>query len=202
MPEPIRGKAFASVAVAFLGGSEEAETLLAPLRAVPGIAMDLLGKVPLGALGSIADEPTEPMPGMEHSALLDRLDDETIDRIVAAVGPGSGSPLPVVQIRHLGAAFAGTPDHAGAHGAVTEPYNLFALGVPAVPELVEVISMFFGRISEAVAPAASGRQLLNFLGAHGDPGRWWSAETRARLVCAKHAADPLHTIRSNRPVRP
>ena len=29
--------------------------------------MDLMGDVPLAELGSIADEPTEPMPGMQAS---------------------------------------------------------------------------------------------------------------------------------------
>ena len=70
MPEPIRGKAFASVAVAFIGGREEAEPHLAAYRAIPGMFMDLVGEVPLSALGSIAEEPTDPMPGMQRSHLL------------------------------------------------------------------------------------------------------------------------------------
>ncbi len=201
IPEPIRGKGFASIAVAFLGGREDAEELLAPFRALPGLAMDLMGEVPLAELSSIADEPTDPMPGLQRSALLTHLDEDTINGLVAVVGADSGSPLPVVQIRHLGGAFADTKEGAGAHGPVTEPYNLFALGVPAVPELVEVIGMFFGRISAAVAHVASGRTLLNFLDGTEDPGRWWSPETRERLHHAKQASDPLHTIRSNRPVQ-
>jgi len=202
VPEPIRGKAFASIAVAYLGSREDAEALLAPFRSLPGLAMDLMGEVPMAELGSIADEPTDPMPGMETSALLTRLDDDAIDGLVATVGADSGSPLPVVQIRHLGGALARTAADAGSHGPVTEPYNLFALGVPAVPELVEVIGVFFGRIQASVAHVSSGRALLNFLGSTGDPARWWSEQTRQRLAEAKQVSDPLQTIRSNRPVRP
>jgi hypothetical protein len=77
-----------------------------------------------------------------------------------------------------------------------------AIGVPAVPELVGVIEMFFGRLSAAVAHVASGRNLLNFLEYDEDPGRWWTPATRERLFAAKQVSDPLHTIRSNRPVRP
>lgn len=201
VPEPIRGKSFTGLAVAYLGSAAEAEALLAPFRAIDGIAMDSLRPVPLAQLGSIAAEPTEPMPGMQSSRLLEDLDDDTIDALTQVVGPGSGSPLPVVQIRHFGGALARTPAAAGSHGPVTEPYNLFALGVPAVPELVAVISMFFGRIHAAVAGVASGRALLNFLESGEDPSLWWSPETRARLVDVKDATDPLHTIRSNRPVR-
>jgi len=50
VPEPIRGKSFASVAVAFLGSAEDAEAQLAPFRAVPGLVMDLLGTVPISAM--------------------------------------------------------------------------------------------------------------------------------------------------------
>ena len=200
VPEPIRGRAFAAVAVAHIGSAEEAEPHLAAYRAIPGMVMDLVGEVPLSELGSIAEEPTDPMPGMQRSHLLDDLDEDAITALVATVGPDSGSPLTIVQIRHLGGAFAADRDGRGSHGPVTEPYNVFALGVPAVPELVAPIEMFFGRVSAAVAHVASGRTLLNFLEFDEEPGKWWSPATRERLAAAKHVSDPLGTIRSNRPV--
>ena len=101
LPEPIRGKSFVSVAAAYLGTGADAERLLAPFRGVGDLVMDLMGEVPMGALGSIADEPTEPMPGMQASHLVTEIDDRTAAALVAAVGPGSGSPLTIFQIRHL-----------------------------------------------------------------------------------------------------
>jgi FAD/FMN-containing dehydrogenase len=201
LPEPIRGKSFVSVAAAYLGAAVEGERLLAPFRSVKGIAMDLMGELPMAALGSIADEPTEPMPGLQSSHLLRELDDQTAAAIVAAVGPDSGSPLTVFQIRHLGAAFAAEVADAGSHGPVTEPYSVFALGVPAVPELVPAIHGQFARVADAVSAVDSGRTLLNFLESDQDPALWWSAGTRARLAAAKQVADPLGIVRSNRPIR-
>ncbi len=201
LPEPIRGKSFTGVAVAFLGTPEEGEQLLAPFHAVEGMAMGGMRVVPLGELGSIAAEPTDPMPGMQHSRLLNDLDDDTITAVTDAVGPGSGSPLTIFQIRHFGGAFARVQEGGGSHGPVTEPYNVFALGIPAVPELVEPISAYFERVDAAVSRVASGRTLLNFLESGQDPSLWWSTETRERLVRAKQSTDPLQTIRSNRPVR-
>jgi hypothetical protein len=200
VPEPLRGRAFASIAVAYVGAAEECELLLAPYRAVPGLELDLMGVVPLAELGGIAAEPSDPTPGMEWSRLLERLDEDTMAAIVRCVGEGSGSPLPVVQVRHLGGAFARTSDGAGAHGPVHEPYNLFLLGIPAVPELVPLIEGSFARVGAEIGDAASGRVLLNFSGAraHAD---WWTEQDRDRLVRAKVEADPLGTIRSNRPVR-
>ena len=78
---------------------------------------------------------------------------------------------------------------------------MFALGIPAVPELVAPISAAFDQVDAAVAGVASGRTLLNFLESGQDPSLWWSPETRDRLVSAKQSSDPLQTIRSNRPVR-
>ncbi len=201
LPEAIRGKAFASIAVTFLGSRDEAERLLAPYRAIPGLAMDLMGEVPLTKLGSVADEPSEPTPGFHRSHLLTDLDEPAIAGLVASVGPDSQSPLPVFQIRHLGGAFAREVDGAGAHGPVTEPYSAFALGIPVVPELMEPIRIHLDRVSAAVSHLSSGRTLLNFQEHGEDPALWWSPETRARLSEVKRASDPLDTIRSNRPVR-
>ena len=200
VPEAMRGQAFASVAMAYLGEAEEAEHWLAPLREVPGLLHDLVGAVPLAELARIGGEPTDPTPNLDTSTLLERLDDDTVDRLVAAVGAESGSPLAVFQIRHLGAAFTTGSVTEGAAGHIDAPYQLFALGIPAVPALVEPIRAGLDRVELAVAPVSSGTTAPNFLRAGGDVDRCWPADVRARLRAIKADADPLGTIRSNRPV--
>jgi hypothetical protein len=196
----MRGKAFASVAMAFIGEAAEAEHWLAPLREIPDPVADLMGVVPLGDLARIGGEPTDPAPGIDTSTLLERLDDETVDRLVAAVGADSGSPLAVFQIRHLGAAFTSGSTDDGAAGRIDQPYQLFALGIPVVAALVEPIRAALRRVEDAVAPVSSGTTTSNFLHAGGDVDRIWPAEVRARLRAVKTEVDPLGTIRSNRPV--
>ncbi len=200
VPEEIRGRSFASVAVAHLGSATEAEQLLAPLRAVDGLAMDLMGPVRMADLGRIADEPTDPMPTMEHSMLLDDLSDELVDRLIEVVGPDSGSPLAVLQLRHLGGAFLRHRDTHGVCDTVEQPYLLFALGVPMVPELVGAIAECFERLDVAAQGHTDRRTVPNFLGSDGDLDRVWGPATRARLAAIKSAVDPRHTFRSNRPV--
>ena len=101
--------------------------------------------------------------------LLTSLDDEAIDALVAAVGDRNTSPLAIIQIRGLGGAFAEEPALGGAVRTVVEPFNVFALGIPAVPELAEAIPHGFAAVDAAVGHLASGRRMPNFVGAR--PGR-------------------------------
>ena len=162
--------------------------------------MDLLGPVAMKDLASIAAEPTEPMPSLEHSMFLDDLSDEVITRLTSIAGAGSRSPLAILQIRHLGGAFRQARADHGACGHLDEPYLMFAMGVPVVPELALAIAGTFGRLDEEMSGHTNGRTVPNFLGAHGDIKRTWSPETRARLSKIKFDVDPMSTIRSNRPV--
>jgi hypothetical protein len=200
LPEPLRGKAFAAVAVTYLGSGTAAEPLLRPLRAVPGPVMGELEHVPMDELGRIANEPTDPMPTREHSMLLDDLSDEVIDRLVAAAGAGSGSPYTILKILHLGGQFRTIAATSGACGHVDEPFLLFALGVLAAPGAREVLSTAFDGLDQAMTGHTSGRTVANFLGTSGDLHRIWSPQTRRRLAEIKRAVDPASTIRSNRPV--
>lgn len=200
VPEPLRGRAFVSVDVAFLGSADEAEGLLAPLRAIPATFSDSLGTVPLSELGGIAAEPVDPMPAAELSGLLRSFDPEAIQRLLGVAGAGVESPLAVVQVRHLGGALARATEVDGPAGAIAEPYQLFCLGVPMMPELAAAIDSAFASVREAMAEHLTGRTFFNFLGSSDDPRRAFSAEALDRLGEVKQRVDPHGTIRSNRPV--
>jgi hypothetical protein len=188
------------IAATHLGSAADAERLLAPLRAAAPVEMDLMGEVPVGRLGEVAAEPTDPMPGMEHSMLLHGLDNCTIDKLVAVVADPRTSPLAVVQIRGLGGAFGAI---SSAHGAVTPvaaAFQLFALGVPAVPELAAAIPHAFAAIDAAVGHYATGRRMPNFSGDGQDDTAGYDPATMVRLQEIKRSRDPLGVIRSNKPV--
>lgn len=199
VPEAFRGKAFAIVALAHLGEREEAERILAPLRAVPGVVLDLLDEVGVEAMADLADEPTEPMPGMMRSTVINDLDDATIARLVNVVGADAQTPLTMLQIRHIGGAMRRTSAQPSAHGPVDGMYNVSALGVPAVPELVTPILAALQDVLDAVALHDLGRTFMNFLD-HDQINDWWDAPTRTRLQAVKRATDPYAVFVSNRPV--
>jgi hypothetical protein len=200
VPEPLRGGSFVSVDLAFLGSAADAEQLLMRLRTIPAQWLDTLDTVPLAALGSIAAEPVDPMPASEMSGLLRDLDDAAIEALLAAVGADSGSPLLVVQVRHLGGALRRASEMDGPSGAVVEPYQLFALGLPMSPELSAGIELAFAALTHAMAGHFTGRTCFTFLGSDDDPTRALSPQARRRLQQVKRDVDPRGVVRSNRPV--
>lgn len=200
VPEPMRGRSFVTIEAAYLGSAEEAERLLAPFRTIPALWADTMDTVELTELGAICAEPEEPMPAMEYSGLLTHFDEAAVDALVRAVGPDSGSPLLVVQLRHVGGALARGTAADGPAGAIAEPYQLLEVGVPMTPELVPAIQAAFARTGEALAGHLSGRIAFTFLGSHDDPTRAFSAESLQRLRDMKHRVDPAGVVRSNRPV--
>lgn len=200
LPEFIRGKSFVSVEAAYLGSAEEAEALLAPLREIPAMYADTMGTVEIAALDTICAEPTDPMPTVEYSELLDSFEPSAIDALVDVAGAGSQSALTIVQVRHLGGAIArGTADQ-GPSGAVEQPYLLFCLGVPMTPEIAQAVGNTIAAVQDALAAERSGRTFYTFLCADDDPTRAFEPHALARLRSLKQAVDPGRVIRSNRPV--
>ncbi len=200
LPEPVRGRGFASVAATFLGAADEAERLLLPFRAVPGIVMDLMRPIPMNELSTVGEEPTDPLPTLDYSLLLDDLDDEVVEKLTTIAGAGSGSPLMVLQIRHLGGAFERQHPDDGVASRIDAPYLMFAFGVPVAPEVTQGLNATFARLGSELSGHSDGTTVYGFLGMSSDVSRVWSPETRTRLASIKNAVDPKSIIRSNRPV--
>ncbi len=200
VPEPMRGKSFVSVDITYLGSAQDAEALLMPLRTIPAQWMDNLDTVPLAELGGICQEPIDPMPVSEFSGLLRDFDNDAIEALLSVAGPGSGSPLVIAQIRHLGGALARGTAEQGPSGAVDEPYQLFLLGIPMSPEMATGITASIAAAKVALADYLTGRTFFTFLADDDDPTRAFAASALQRLREIKRDVDPAGVLRSNRPV--
>ncbi len=200
IPEPLRGRSFVNVAVIHLGPRLRAEMLLWPLREAAPVEIDLLGPVTPGTVAAVAAEPTDPMPALEHSMLLTGLDDDAIDALCAAVVDPRTCPLVTVQLRGLGGAFAEEPAGGGAVRPVTEPFQLFAVGVPMVPELAAAIPHGFAALDAAVGHLAAEHRMPNFTPDGGSDAAGYDADRLERLREIKRQRDPHGVIRSNKPV--
>ena len=70
VPEPMRGRSFVNVAATYLGSPKMAEILLWSLREAAPVELDLMRPFRPSQLTDVAAEPSDPMPGLEHSLLL------------------------------------------------------------------------------------------------------------------------------------
>jgi FAD binding domain len=197
VPEPVRGKSFAAVDSTFLGTPDDADKLLAPLRAIAEPVSDGVASIPLSMVGKIAQEPEDPTPGLIKSVLLSSFDDAAIDTLLK-VG-AADSPLFIFEVRHLGGAFARPDESQGAAGVIEDPYLFLFGGIVADPALAPVIGSAIEHVQTAMAPWISGRVLPNF--SVGEPNaQLYPPATQTRLAEIKSRVDPNGVIRSNHPV--
>ena len=129
VPAFARGRSYAVVMAAFLGGAAEGASLLRPLRRL-GPERDTFATVPPVVLGDLAMDPLDPVPFQSTSALLDELPPAAIDALLAAAGPesGRGPTVSMLQLRQMGGALARATPGAGARATLPGDVSMFALG--------------------------------------------------------------------------
>lgn len=198
LPGFLRGRSVVVVDGAYVGEEGDAEDALAPLRALAP-EVDTFAMVPPVALSRIHMDPETPMPGLSDAALLDALPPEVIDELVALNGAGSGTPLLLVELRHLGGARArGTGPTLGLLGE----YHLFAVGVPMVPELIPAIEAQLALTTAAVSRHGSGRHFSSFAERPTDPVDFYGEDVYAVLREIKAQVDPYDVFRGNHHIAP
>jgi FAD/FMN-containing dehydrogenase len=201
IPEPVRGKSFAIVEVIYAGDDHgAADALIEPLRALRPV-MDTIGPISTPELSRLHMDPEHPVPGVGDGLMLESVPAEAVEALVAAAGPGSGSPLLSVEIRHLGGALRRPrPDHA-VLAAVEVDYVLYGVGIAATPELAAANEERVGVVQAALAPWAVEAIVPNFAETPRDPRSiWGSAYDRLRRL--KDELDPSNRFRANHPVVP
>ncbi|MCW3017121.1 MAG: FAD-binding oxidoreductase [Solirubrobacterales bacterium] len=198
IPEPIGGRSFVVIEAAYLGTQVGGEALLAPLRAL-GPEIDTFAMLPPAGLAELHMDPRDPMPVISGHELLDELPGDAIDALLAVTGPGSGSPLVSVELRHTGGSLARPADHHGARDTLAGSLCLFALGVPFDEAGAVAVHGALAAVADAVAPYAAGCY-LNFVEHECDTARAFDEDSWRRLTAVKAAYDPTDLFRGNHPV--
>ncbi len=201
IPEPLRGGKFTVVDGAVSGPAdieELGEKLVEPLRSVGEPIAHTWGMVPASALPLMHMDPPEPVPGISDGKLVGRLDDPTMESLVETVGPGSDSPMTVVELRQLGGALAREPEAAGALATLDGEFALFSVGSPMTPELGEAIGAFIPKVVSVFDGAAAARdRYLNYSESPIDLSEAFDDKTVERLRAVKSEFDPDGVIRAS-----
>ncbi len=198
IPEPLRGQSFAVLEAIYCGNEAEAGDVLAPLREL-GPVMDTIAAVPPAGIADLHMDPPEPAPYTADGLMTGDLPAEAIDAVLAAVGPGSGSQLVSIELRHCGGALGRPAEGGGALAQLPGSFLAFGVGIVPVPEAMAPSRAWLGAFTEALAPYDSGRY-LNFCEEPFEMSQAFPEETVKRLCEIKERYDPENLFRANHPV--
>jgi FAD binding domain-containing protein len=141
VPEMVRGRSFAIVEAAHLGSENDAVDALRPLRDLRP-ELDTFSIVPPSALGHLHMASEHPEARLADDGVVGPLSAAVIDDLVAVAGPGSGSPLATVELRHAGGALETLEDGFFTHAA----------GMPTDAASAAAIEAQLALVAGALAP--------------------------------------------------
>jgi hypothetical protein len=202
VPAFARGRSFAVVMAAHLGGEAEGRALLAPLRDLEP-ERDTFATVPPVVLGDLAMDPLDPVPFHLTHQLLDRLPAETIDELMAKVGPdsGRGPTVSILQLRHMGGALARETPGAGARATLPGEICMMALGAVFDEPSDVAVRDALSDIDATVRPHRAGEH-ANFVEVPTDASGFFEPAVWSRLRDVKRRYDPADLFAGNHHVPP
>jgi FAD/FMN-containing dehydrogenase len=195
-PTALRGRAFALVEAVHTGSLSEAAALLAPLRRL-GPEFDTFDLVGPSAIPALHMDPPAPVPFTRGHALLQDLPAAAVDRLLDAVGPGSGSVLASVELRHLGGAAGRPAPGGGALAAIEGSVLAIAAGPYGDPGRKAIVDGYRSDFDTAMAPFSTDRLSANFANEPVHPSAFFDAPTLDRLRRIKEQFDPDGRFRAN-----
>jgi FAD/FMN-containing dehydrogenase len=199
VPEPVRGKSFTVVEAIYCGDPADGEALVAPLRELGTVGMDTMAVQPPMGIAELHMDPPEPVPYWADSVMTRELPDAAIDSLLEAVGPGSGSQLLLVDLRHCGGALSRAPQGAGALASLPGAFLAFGVGFIPVPEAMTPTRAWLGAFKAALEPYDAG-MYLNFAEQPFELTKAFPPEVLDRLREVKQRYAPDDLFRSNHPV--
>jgi FAD/FMN-containing dehydrogenase len=198
VPDPLRGKSFTVVEAIYCGDPADGEGLVAPLRELGSVGMDTNAvQLPAG-IAELHMDPPEPAPWVSDG-MLTELSAPAIDSLLEAVGPGSGSQLVSVELRHCGGALSRASQDAGALATVPGSFLALGVGIVPVPEAMAPNRAWLDAFKASLEPYDAGTY-LNFAEQHFEMTQAFPLETVDRLRQVKQRYDPDNLFQSNHPV--
>jgi FAD/FMN-containing dehydrogenase len=195
VPEPVRGKSFVILETIYAGDEANGAELNAPLTDL-GPVMNSLAAVPPAGISELHMDPPGPVSGITGHLLLEDLPAAAIDDLLAAAGPGSGSTLTSVEIRHGGGALSRQPADGGALSSLPGNFNMFAVGSTMDPAAVAPTRERLGQLHDALVRHEAGRY-LSFCEEPTEFETAFSDEACERLRAARRKYDPDGLFQAN-----
>ena len=194
VPEFLRGKSFVIVRGCYAGTIEQGEGLLKHWRAWQAPLIDDFKSMPFSQVGTISNDPVDPMPAKSSGVWLKDIDDETIDIVIEHTLPRNGPPLlAFAEIRHAGGAISRVDPNSAAYGNRDAQHILQVIAGTPTPEIHMAVLNHISHLKTALTSHLHGGVYLNFL--EGSEARertedGFSKDTLKRLQALKAKYDP------------
>lgn len=204
VPEELRGRPAVMLHAAYFGRQADGERLLRPLREVGPPAVELLH--PMRYLDLQQAGPAIP-PGLfayARSEWLQRLDDRTIDALLAGAAQIS-TPFTLIELQQMGGAMSRVSERDTAFACRHAAHHLAILSMWPPADAAEGRVAWARSLWEAVRRASAGGPYVNLLmGDEGDERirAAYGPANYARLVEIKAKYDPTNVFRINHNIRP
>ena len=199
VPEPLRGQSFAVLEVVYCGDPADGAELAAPLRELGNVGIDMVQAQPPAGIAEMHMDPPTPVPYTSESLLTHELPASAIDSLVEAVGPGSGSQLVSIELRHGGGALSRASQDSGALATLPGSFLAFGVGFVPVPEAMAPTRAWLSAFKAALEPYDAGRY-FNFVEESFDITQIFMPDVLDRLRDVKQRYDPENLFKSNHPV--
>ncbi|HSN98665.1 MAG TPA: FAD-binding oxidoreductase, partial [Candidatus Nanopelagicales bacterium] len=207
LPDHLRGTAGVVLASAYDGPPEEAATLLEPLRALGPPAAEIFTPLPYLVLQSMFDASPVGAYGYGQcirSSYMNRLDDATIDAVVAQMRVAP-SPLCLFEMAHIEGAVAQVPEDSTAFPRRAAPFFSMFQATWRDPVDAERYTRWTEDAWQSLERSSYGGTHLGFIDAGEPESRIREAfgeAKMARLTALKRAWDPENFFRMNKNIRP
>ncbi|MEV7676755.1 FAD-binding oxidoreductase [Streptomyces sp. NPDC088752] len=192
IPEPLRGKCSVHLRVAHLGSESEGLEVLAPMRNAAPVLLDAVAEMPYSSIAAVHNDPTQPMPSWTQGTFLRELTAEAVDALLSIAGPHADLPIPLVELRQLGGAFARQPGFPNSVSGRDAAFLLDVIGL-LPDELREVVPALSDGILASLAPWTGEQRPINFFDDVASPeqtAEFWDEETFRKLQDVKRRYDP------------
>jgi FAD/FMN-containing dehydrogenase len=203
VPEEWQGKRSVAVAGMIAGPHEEAEKVLAPLRAL-GPIFDLWQPMPYTVVQSLIDA-GNPYGRQNYwrAVNIDGLDDSVVDTFLEA-GATCPSPFTAVVILNGGGAISGVGENDTAVSGRDAPFNFHLNGMWEDPNANEENISWLKGVSAKLEPHVATGISLNFVTEIVDDRlqESWGSTKIARLRALKDRYDPANVFRMNQNIAP
>jgi hypothetical protein len=162
----MRGKTLVLVVGAFAGSAAEGEAWVRPWLDWRTPIDNAFREMPFSEIGTITDDPVDPVAEFGSSDMFDDLSDDAID-VIVRFATDSASPLTLNVLRHAGGAIARVPSDGGAIG--NRDASLYLLMGGAVPDAAAfaTVSAYVQRYRAALQPHVRGGVWMNFMNGNG-----------------------------------